>query len=95
MLLSGTLAEFVRTVLTVHYPLRCEEHHACQGTREDDVLARVQVRQRRGNLECRFLVRLQMFVILSNLVLLVVEVLFIASETWPRDCSEERALTAS
>ena len=80
---------------TFHDTLSCEEHNGRERTREDDVLARVQVRQRRGNLECRFLVRLKVFVILSNLVLLVVEVLFIRSETRPRDCGEERALTAS
>ena len=60
---------------TLNNPLSSEEHHGCQRRRENHVLTRIQVRQGCSNLERRLLIGTEVIVVLSDLVLLVVEVL--------------------
>lgn len=62
--------------LTIDDALGGQEHHSSQRRREDDILSRVEKRERCGYLDRSSFVRFQMSVILLNLVGFVIEVLF-------------------
>lgn len=64
---------------TIDNALSGQKHHRRKRGGEYNILARVQICQRRRNLERRGLVRLQVLVILGNLIGFVVEMLLIVS----------------
>ena len=61
---------------TVNDTLRCQEHDSSKRSREYDVLARIEERERGCYLDRRLLVRAQVCIVPVDLVSLVVEILY-------------------